>query len=69
MKLTKGRISKLLKSHHQTMRAITTPHKDNADYHKRSSSYFTRRPKKSLNTMNKTMCNSHRHVSTRAVVK
>ncbi len=55
MKLTKGRIRKLLKSHRQTISA--TPPVTSADSHyKRASTYFTRRSKKSLNTMNKTMC-------------
>ena len=62
MKLTKGRIHKLLNSHRQTVSA-TLPVTRFDDYRKRSSVYFTRRPKKSLNTMNKTM---RRHVLTRA---
>lgn len=58
MKLTKGRIRKLIKIHDQTVKACRSP-----SSRKRSASNFTRKTTKpSSSVLNKTMC-KYNHAS------
>ena len=57
MKLTKGRIHKIMKSHRQTAKAIVVCSR------KRSNHDFTRRVRKRANLLNKTMYNVTRDAS------